>query len=180
MMIRNSIIAILYLGSTINDTYSQNNKTGNIWNNNKDSIDFKIDSIIRSHYQNHNNHAVATDYDEGIPEGKYGFYVFDTLLKEIHEATLYTFEGKIKKVTNYYFFQGKLIGVDQINVPVNDQGSNRLNKLDRHVYYWNDTLKLIIQAGKYKFHYKEDIEKAREIIGRFNARYFSGKLVIRK
>ena len=171
-MFRNSIIAIFFLVSTINNTYSQNNKTGNTWNEKKDSIDSKIDSIIRSHYQNHNNHAVGTDYDESIPEGKYGFYVFDTLSKEIHEATLNTFEGKIKKVTNYYFFQGKLIGVAQVNVPVNDQGSNRLNKLDRDVYYWNDTLKRIIQAGKYKFDYKEDIEKAREIISRFNARYF--------
>lgn len=179
MKIFDLVICSLSIIFFCNNAFCQNSQPEVTWNRNNDSIESKIDSIISSYRQNPNLTVItATDYDPSIREGMYGFYVFDTLTKQVQQATLYSFQGNIKKLINYYFFEEKLVLLEETNVPVNNQTSNRFRKLNRHAYYWND--KLIIHRGKDQFNHDEDLKKAREISARFKSRFSSGNLVISK
>ncbi len=142
---------------------------------NKEIIKSRIDSIVSANYKL--RHIVATDYDSGIPEGIFGYYSFDSAENKIQAATIFSYKNKIKTLTNYYFFNEKLIALHEISVPFANQTSSKLNKSSRFAWYWQDSFIDVEQESKNKFEVEADLLEANKVLARFENKQKAGKLV---
>jgi len=167
-----------FMASTFFKSYCQDGIIGKI--NYEDTVIGKIDSITTFIHNPDSKFAYAMDYDATMPEGKYALYLVDTVKGELRKATVYTYEGKIKKLTNYYFLEKKLIKVTDARVPKKNQESNKFDTYTRTYYYNNDTLKYFINDTKENFNYKTDLLDAQNILKRFQIKFSSGELNFKK
>jgi len=141
-----------------------------------DSILGKIDSITTFIHHPDSKFGYATDYDPTMPEGMYAIYLADTIKGELRYATAYSYTGKIKKLTNYYFFEKKLIKVTEYRVPMKNQESRKLEKFTRTYYYYNDSLRFYRNGTGENVNNKSDLIVAAQILKRFESKYSSGQL----
>ena len=168
-----SVITCFILLTFING-FCQDGIIGKI--NYEDSIIGKIDSITTFNHHQDSKFAYAIDYDPIMPEGMYALYRVDTIKGELRIATLYTYQKKIKKLTNYYFYNRKLIKVTESRVPLKNQVSDKLDNIDRTYYYYKDTLRYFINNTKEDIDYKTDLQNAEIILKGFHNKLASGKL----
>jgi hypothetical protein len=142
----------------------------------QDTLLGKIDSITTFIHSPSSKFAYAMDYDSNMPDGEYALYRADTVKNELRYAVLYTYEGKFKKLTNFYFFEGKVIKVTESKTLTKRQESNKFNWYDRTYYYANDTLYHFTNNTKEDINYNMDIANAKTILRRFRIKYSSGQL----
>ncbi len=145
-----------------------------------DTIRNKIDSIIQSKHRADSVNIYAVLEDSNMPEGWFSHLRFDSAKGILFWGNSYIYKGRNKYLTNYYFFNDKLIGTQTSKMSIKHQDSDKYNKWERNCTYWNDSLIYSFTTDNEPFDYKQELITAAEIIKRFKFLYLNKKLVFQK
>jgi hypothetical protein len=143
-----------------------------------DSISKKVDSIIQEKFRGDSANVYTTLYDTNMPEGWFSILRFDTLTGTIFQGNSYVYKGKFKYLTNYFFYNNKLIASATYKVPIKKQDSDKYDYWHRNCVYWNDTLIHSQTTNNDPFDYKEELKTAYEIVRRLKNLYTTKKFFL--
>jgi hypothetical protein len=115
-----------------------------------------------------------------MPIGWFAIFRIDTVKKELVRATSQVYKGGCEYLSNYHFFNNKLIAAGTSKLLISKQASKKRVNRERNCNYWNDSLVLSSIAGNEFFDYKGDLKIACEILQRFKTLYTKKKLYFSK
>ena len=179
-MIRKAYLILAMTFTFTNFLNAQDYWMPNVQRNSNDSMRTIIYCNIQDQYAVDSLNVFAEVLDSNMPEGWYAIFRIDTIHRKLIKATSYVYEGKAKYLTNYHFFNDKLIATSTTKYLIKNQDSKKWAKWERSASYWNDTLVHSFTTENESFDYKTELNIGYEILKRFQFLYTSRKLYFTK
>ncbi|MBX2920998.1 MAG: hypothetical protein KF746_02310 [Chitinophagaceae bacterium] len=139
------------------------------------SFTFLVSPIIQQQHHSTNANVMIKDYQQ--PEGNYALLTLDTINNILIRATGYRYIGKFKYLTNYFYWNEKLIATQTTRCLIRNQEQN--SNWEQYCTYWNDSLLKKRVTKGVGFNKEKELEKAYEILRTYKALSQTKKPVFR-